>query len=95
MAVTATSTTTPVQVNGNVRNATQRMVQNAGTKNAFLAWGASDIAAVIPTDGTPANGILIQPGAIIVMGFPPNTYFAAICPGSDSTTIYLTPGEGN
>ncbi len=95
IAVTATAST-GIQVKGNLANATQRMVQNLGTKTAYLAWsGASDVAAAIPVDGTPHNGIAIQAGAIIVMGFPPNAYFSAICAGSDSTSLQVTPGEGN
>lgn len=95
LAVTSTSTVTPVQVKGALANATQRMVINDGTKTAFLAWGASNVVAAVPVAATPANGIPIPAGAIMVLSFPPNAYFAAICAGSDSTTLYIVPGEGN
>lgn len=94
ISVTATAST-GIQVNGNNRNATQRMVQNLGVKTAYLAWGSESVVAVAPVDGTPANGMAIQPGAIMALGFPPNAYFSAICGGSDSTTLQITPGEGN
>lgn len=95
LSVTSTSTSTPIQVKGNNKNATQHLIDNAGAKTCFLAWGASDVAAVAPTAGSPANGISIPAGAILVLSFPPETYFAAITVGSDTTTLYLTPGEGN
>ena len=95
LAVTSTSTATPVQVKGALNNATQRLVQNLGTKTCFLASGASTVVAGIPVDGTPANGTPIAAGAILTLSFPPNAYFAAICAGSDTTTLYITPGEGN
>jgi len=95
LAVTSTSTATPIQVKGANNNATQRLVYNAGTKDCFLAWGASNVAAVAPIAGTPANGQPIPAGAVMVLSFPPNAYFAAITAGADTTTLYITPGEGN
>ncbi len=94
IAVTATAST-GIQVKGNIANATTRLIQNLGTKTAYLAWGESNIAAVVPVDGTPHNGIPILAGAVLTMGFPPNAYFSAICAGSDSTSLTITPGEGN
>lgn len=86
-----------VQCNNPQNNATQRLIQNTGTsaKKAWLAWGGSTIEAEIPEDGTPANGIPIAAGAVLVLTFPPNAYFSVICGGSDETVIELTPGEGN
>lgn len=95
LSVTSTSTSTPIQVKGALNNATQRMFVNAGTKDCWFAWGASNVACVIPTDGVPANGIAVPAEAIMVLSIPPNAYFAAICAGSDSTTLYIIPGEGN
>lgn len=95
LSVTATSTSTPIQVAGALNNATQRMFANDGTKTCWIAWGASNVTAVVPTGGSPANGICIPAGAIVVLGIPPNAYIAAICAGSDTTTLYISPGEGN
>lgn len=98
LAVTSTSTATPIQVTGANNNATQRLIYNvAGGKDCFLI-GAKDAAsavAVAPVAGTPAGALPIPAGAVMVLTFPPNTYFAAICAGSDTTTLYLTPGEGS
>ncbi len=94
IAVTSTAST-GVQVKGNIANATSRMIQNLGTKVAYLAWGATDTPAVVPVAGTPHNGIPIQAGVVLILSFPPNAYFSAICAGSDSTSLTITPGEGN
>lgn len=102
LAVTSTSTGTPIQTKGSTtntaanNNATQRLISNAGDKGCFLAWSvASNVVAVAPVAGTPANGIYIAAGAVMVLTFQPNAYFAAICAGSDTTTLYLSPGEGD
>lgn len=96
IASTFSGASTGVRCDGNVNNATQRLVQNIGTKLAYVAGSLDDaIAAVAPTSGNPANGVPIQAGAILVMTYPPGTYFSAICGGSDTTTLVLTPGEGN
>ena len=95
LSVTSTSTSTPIQVKGPNNNATQHLISNLGAKTCFFAWGTSSIAAVAPTAGSPANGIPIPAGALMTLSFPPNVYFAAITAGSDTTTLYITPGEGN
>ncbi len=96
LSVTSTSTATPIQVLGNVSNATQHMAYNAGPYDCFLAWGKdATVTAVAPTAGSPANGIPVPAGAIMVLSFPPNAFFAAICASTNTATLYLTPGEGN
>lgn len=96
LSVTSTSTATPIQVKGTNNNATQRMFYNGGTKDCFIAGESTSAAAVavVPTAGSPSKGIPIAAGAIVILSFAPNTYFAAICAGSDTTTLYITPGEG-
>ncbi len=96
IAVTSTSTTTPVQVKDGIKNATERMFYNAGPNDCWMAWGASNVAAVIPTlADTAATGIAIPAGAVIVLGIPPDAYFAAICASGQTASLYITPGEGN
>lgn len=97
LSVTSTSTATPIQVQGGINNATQRMFYNGGTKDCFICGASSAAAAiaVVPTAGNPSLGTPIAAGAILTLSFAPNTYFAAICAGSDTTTLYITPGEGN
>lgn len=96
LSATDVSTATPIQVKGGNNNATQRKLYNAGTKDCFLAWGPSaTLTAAIPVAGTPANGMPVAAGEISVESFPPNAYFAVVCASGQTTTLYITPGEGN
>ena len=58
------------------------------------ASGTGAPVAVVPTNGTPGNGVAIPAGAIMILSYPPNAFFAAICAGSDTTTLYISGGEG-
>jgi hypothetical protein len=96
LAVTAISTAAPIQVKGLNNNSTQRMFYNAGPNDCWVA-GASTAAkavAVAPTAGTPALGVAIPAGAIVILSFPPGTFFAAISAAAKTATLYITPGEG-
>lgn len=95
LAVTDVSTATPIQVKGSLNNATQRLLYNAGPNDCWLAWGKTAPTAVVPTAGSPANGIAIPAGAVMVLSFPPDAYFAAICASGKTASLYLSPGEGN
>ncbi len=75
------------------------VVYNAGTKVAFLAFGDGAATAVVPgTTGT-TGATPILAGAI--MTFQKNTdalkcdTCAAICGGSDTTTLYFTSVQGS
>lgn len=96
LAVTSTSTATPIQVDGNVKNATERLIYNAGPNDCWLAAAGTAAAAiaVAPIAGSPALGVPIPAGAVLVLGFPPKTFFAAISAVGKTATVYLTPGEG-
>jgi len=68
---------------------------NAGTNNVFLGAGptaaiAAANAAVVTANG---NAVPLLPGAVEVFSFPPNWYFTAST-AADTSTIYITPGEG-
>ncbi len=97
LSVTSTSTASPIQVKGNVNNATQQLLYNAGPNDCFLAAAATSAAAVavVPAAGSPALGVPIPAGAVMTLSFPPNSYYAAICAGSGTATLYITPGEGD
>lgn len=95
LAVTSTSTSTPLQVKGNVNNSTQRMFYNAGPNDCFVEAAATATAAVAPAAGTPGNAFPVPAGAVLVLSIPPNHYFAAISASAQTATLYITPGEGN
>lgn len=95
MAVTTTSTATPVQALSSVGEglAHHYRVSNAGAGSAFLAYATSSApVATIPVDGTPGTGMYLPSGADIVFDLPHGCYFAAITP-SGTATLYITPGE--
>ena len=83
------------------------IVQNAGTKTAFFALGtaAAGVTAVVPASSnnigttTTGNCTPILGGAIYT--FQKNTdatnidTIAAICGGSDTTTLYFTSIQGS
>ena len=70
-------------------------IYNAGTGIVFVATGGATVTAAIPTDGTPANGFPICPGRETGMTLQGGqTYIAAICPGAETATIYITQGSG-
>lgn len=96
LAVTSTSTATPIQVNGNMKNATERLIYNAGPNDCWLAAAATAAAAVavVPTAGSPALGTVIPAKAVLVLGFPVAAFFAAISKAGETATLYITPGEG-
>lgn len=79
----------PDQISG-----TDIMVVNAGTITAFITIGTTAPTAVIPTVGTPANGICILPGDTILFDKSINTYVAAITESS-TTTLYCYQGFGS
>lgn len=64
-------------------------VMNGGTKTMFVTFGGSTVTATVAA-GTP-----MLAGTAEVFTVNPNaTYIAAICGGSDSTTLYATTGQG-
>ena len=105
VAITSAATsTTPVQVpnsqgSGGLGPA-QYLLQVVGAVPMYFTWGqaqngaAGVAAAVIPVNGTPGNGLPVQPGVPKVITAPPGAWFATIATATTSTA-YITPGEGN
>lgn len=85
---------------------TQRVtakITNSGTKGCYLASGAGSATAVVSSSTpTPTAGAgvvatcdYIAAGAILTQDFiQGTTTFAAICAGSDSTTLEISVGFG-
>ncbi len=76
---------------------------NTGTKTAFVATGRSSATAVVssgtptPAVGTPAvaNCDCVPAGSILTQDYAGGTdTIAAICDGSDSTTLEVSIGFG-
>lgn len=52
-------------------------------------------AAVIPTDGSPANGFIVPAGGAKVIGpVGPNPSVTAIASVAGPSSVYITPGYG-
>jgi Flp pilus assembly protein TadG len=95
LAVTSTTTTTPIQVLPTNGQPSQHCVYNAGPNDCYIVSGNSTVAAVAPAAGTPGNGMPIAAGAIMTLTFPAYNYFAAITDSGNTASLYITPGEGN
>ncbi len=99
LSVSNTSTNVSFALLASVRNY-DVMVQNAGSKIAFIQFGAtSDTVAQVPgTNGT-LGATPILPGAIYSLqknsDAVQNGYCAAICAGADTTTLYFTSIQGS
>lgn len=75
------------------------IITNAGLKTAFVAFGKTTATATVPgTNGT-INSFPVLAGAIYTMqknsDAQQNDTCAAICDGSDSTTLYFTSVQGS
>jgi|SRR6185312_8761705 len=71
----------------------QYLFNNRGTADVFFAFGTASVPVVIPTSGTPANGICLPPGTQ-TFTLPLGTTHVGIISASGTQTVYLTPGEG-
>lgn len=78
-------------------NATQHLLYNAGPNDCFVSHSiiSANAVAVVPVAGTPSAGFPVPVGAVLVLSFPPDAFFAAITASTKTATLYLTPGEGN
>jgi len=74
--------------------ATDCMIYNSGTVDAFVTFGNTAPTAGAPVNGTPANGIPIGKGGIYVLDKGEATYVAVVSPAG-STTVYFTQGNGS
>lgn len=75
------------------------IVVNAGSKTAFLAFGDGAATAVVPGTSGTTGATPILAGAIYTLQKNSDAVrcdtCAAICGGSDSTTLYFTSIQGS
>lgn len=91
LAVTATSGRVPINLNG----ANQIEVYNAGSFDCFVAFGDVTVVATVPSTSTGSYTVGTgQCKIITVMNPTLITNMAAICGGSNTTTLYASPGVG-
>ena len=79
------------------------VITNLGPNTAYISWAPPSpgnaapspaLTAVIPVDGTPANGYPILSGSKETITAPPNAFVSAICAATQTATLLITPGEG-
>lgn len=86
LAVTATTGNVQVQTD---RHARHLRVWNSGTKTAYIEFGIDNTITASATTGCPV------PSGVVEIFSAPFPYVAAICGGSDTTSLYFTVGEGS
>lgn len=100
LSVTATSSSVTFALPSSAKNY-EVIIQNAGTKTAFCAFGltANGVTATVPGTSGTINAFPILAGAIYTMQKQSDNAMAdtcaAICGGSDSTTLYFTSVQGS
>lgn len=97
--VGVTSTSAAFQIPARVSDSQQSynavMVQNAGTKTIFLAFGGSGVTSTPPSYSVPSLGdVPILAGAIVVFNVQ-GTYYALACKAAETSTAYVTFGWGS
>jgi hypothetical protein len=66
-------------------------ITNVGTTPAFVEFGESSVAAIIPT-GTAVGSIIINSGQTRILHAKYN--FVAAIVSAGTATLYITPGDG-
>ncbi len=90
LTVTATSANVAIPVGGDGH----LLLTNDGTNIVYIALGTDNtVAAAIPVNGTPANGIPLLPNTQMQIFAGTGTYIAAIA-GATGNTLFITPGYG-
>lgn len=87
-----TSTSKSFTITGDGRSL---IVSNIGSKACYIVFGAGTQTAILPVADTAVGGMCIPAGKdFCIRRAKGQTTLAAICAGSDTTTLAVTPGEG-
>jgi len=92
VSVSGTSTNTYIDTTAQNVNLVNLLIDNAGGNVAFVNWNISGAAtasstASIPVLANSSRTITIKSGTV----FDSNVGVAAVCAGTNTTTIYVTP----
>ena len=92
VSVTGTSANTYIDTTAQTVNLVNLLIDNAGGNVAFVNWNISgaataSVTASIPVLPNSSRTIYIKSGAV----FDSNIGVAAICTGTNTTTLYITP----
>lgn len=83
--ISVTTSTAEITISGSPQ---QLVLTNTGTVVCFVRWGVGTQTAVATTD------LPILPGSASVVSCPGSTTNVAAITASGSTTLYVTPGNG-
>lgn len=91
--IAVTSTSQRVALSASCNNV---YISNIGTKECFITFGDATITATAGSASTAASdgSMAIPSGFYGVISCGRQSNVAAICAGADTTTLRLTPGEG-
>lgn len=91
LSVTASSTRVVINLNG----ANQVELYNSGSFDCFVSFGDVTVVAVVPSGSTGNYPVGAGQCKIITFSNPTAiTNMSAICGGSNTTTLYASPGVG-
>lgn len=94
LSCTSSSSTVTLPALPDGSSATDIMAINIGSVAGFIAFDETAPTVVIPT-ATPANGICIPPGAVMIFNKSASDGFAGGITASGTATIYLYQGYGS
>lgn len=84
-----------MQITSSPNNQFTYQFVNIGSSKVYFAYANQPgVQAVIPLDGTPANGVPILPNEIVIYNLLPNVYISTICEAGGTSNLLVTPGEG-
>jgi hypothetical protein len=87
--ISATSTSSSLTFTAGGIGVGTLLIENTGSKEAFVRWGVGAQTAVTTDQSVPSGAIMLFSKA-----YDANVV-AAICAGSDTTTLRISAGEGN
>lgn len=69
---------------------------NAGSNPVFVNTGTATTSLVFPVAGTPQNGSIVAPGAIMTLekNNSKDAYLITVCGAGLTTTLYCQTGNG-
>jgi hypothetical protein len=89
IASNATIAATSTSANANIGSVSDIViVQNVGTKICYVRLGGANVVAA-------TSDFPVQPDYVVALDSGGNQYIAAICGGSDTTTMYASACAGN
>lgn len=92
--IAVTNTSGGVQITNPTKASAYRFSNVDNTHDIFIAFNTASLpTAVVPTAGSPQEGICIQANSDVVLMLNADGYIAAISPNAGPHNLYITPGD--